>query len=202
MEIGQKDKRQLTIFDFDGTLTSRDTLLLFIRFACGWRAFMWGMLLYAPLLVLMKLRLYHNGKTKEKVLSHFFKGWKVEDFKNTCQRFAGTYRHILRPESVKILRQAQQDGARVLIVSASVDYWVQPFFPDIEVIGTRLEEQGTKGESRLTGRFLTPNCYGEEKVRRVKEIIDDSNSYHIIAYGDSRGDREMLAWADEGIYIN
>ncbi len=190
-------KRQLTLFDFDGTLTNRDTLLLFIRFACGQRAFVWGLLCYAPLLVLMRLRLYHNGKTKEKLFHHFFHGWTLDEFNSTCRRFANSYRHILRPEIVKTLRQAQQDGGRVIIVSASIDNWVQPFFSDVEVIGTQIEVQN----GVLTGRFQTPNCYGPEKVRRVTDIITDRTPYYICAYGDSRGDRELLAWADKGVRI-
>ena len=190
-------KKRIVCFDFDGTLTTRDTLLLFIRFACGRWAFLWGLMYYAPLLVLMKLRLYHNGKTKQKLFSHFFRGWTIDDFNATCWRFADSYRHILRPQTVEVLRQAQQDSIRVLIVSASIDYWVQPFFPDVEVVGTQIEVQN----GVLTGRFLTPNCYGPEKVRRVTDIIGERSSFYITAYGDSRGDREMLQWADEGIKV-
>lgn len=190
-------KKRIVCFDFDGTLTTRDTLLLFIRFACGRRAFLWGLMCYAPLLMLMKLRLYHNGKTKQKLFSHFFRGWTIDDFNATCRRFADSYRHILRPQTVEALRQAQQDSIQVLIVSASIDYWVQPFFPDVEVVGTKIEVQN----GVLTGRFLTPNCYGPEKVRRVTDIIGDRSSFYITAYGDSRGDREMLQWADEGIKV-
>ena len=190
-------KKRIVCFDFDGTLTTRDTLLLFIRFACGRWAFLWGMLCYAPLLVLMKLRLYHNGKTKQKIFSHFFRGWTIDDFNDICQRFADSYRHILRPQTVEALRRAQQDGARVFIVTASIDHWVQPFFPEVKVVGTQIEVQN----GVLTGRFLTPNCYGPEKVRRVTGIIVDRSSFYITAYGDSRGDREMLQWADEGIKV-
>ena len=64
-------KQIIVVFDFDGTLTTRDTLLLFIRHACGRRAFLRGFLLHLPLLVLMKLRLYDNGKTKQRVFSYF-----------------------------------------------------------------------------------------------------------------------------------
>lgn len=190
-------RKKIVIFDFDGTLTTRDTLLLFIRFACGQWAFLWGMLCYAPLLVLMKLRLYHNGKTKQKVFFHFFRGWTLERFNESCREFAAQYPHILRAETVETLRQAQQDGARVFIVSASIDNWVQPFFPDVEVVGTQIEVQ----DGILTGRFLTPNCYGPEKVRRVTNTIGERSSYYITAYGDSRGDREMLQWADQGIKV-
>ena len=91
-------RKKIVIFDFDGTLTTRDTLLLFIRFACGRGAFLWGMLCYAPLLVLMKLRLYHNGKTKQKVFSHFFRGWTLERFSQFGREFASQYAHILRAD--------------------------------------------------------------------------------------------------------
>ena len=194
-------------FDFDGTLTTRDTLLEFIRFACGTPRFLLGFLLYSPLLVLMKLRLYPNGKAKQKVLAHFFKGMTIGEFDALCQDFARTHRHLLRPEVVRQLEQVLSEGAEVLIVSASIDHWVRPFFEGdrsqnmgdrrLHVMGTQIEVV----EGRLTGRFLTPNCYGQEKVRRILAIYPDRSSYHLTAYGDSRGDREMLAFADEAHLI-
>ena len=181
-------------FDFDGTLTTRDTLLEFIRFACGAPRFLLGFLLHAPLLVLMKLRLYDNGKAKQRVFSWFFKGMPVEAFDALCQDFAHTHRHLLRPDVVRVLEQALAEGSEVLIVSASIDNWVQPFFPSVTVLGTQIEV----ADGRLTGRFLTPNCYGQEKVRRILALHPDRSDYHLTAYGDSRGDREMIAFADEG----
>lgn len=190
-------KQRLTIFDFDGTLTTRDTLLEFIRFACGRWAFVWGFLLHSPLLVLMKMHLYHNGKAKERLFSYYFRGWAEERFNQICQKFADSHRHLLRPSTVAILRQAQKDGSRVFIVTASIDRWVQPFFPDLEVIGTKIAVQ----ENLLTGLFLTPNCYGQEKINRISQVIESRSDFYVTAYGDSRGDRELLAWADEGILV-
>ena len=185
-------------FDFDGTLTTRDTLLEFICFACGAPRFLLGFLLHAPLLVLMKLRLYPNGKAKQRVFTWFFKGMPVEAFDALCQDFANTHRHLLRPDVVRVLEQALAEGSEVLIVSASIDNWVQPFFPSVTVLGTQIEV----ADGRLTGRFLTPNCYGQEKVRRILALHPDRADYHLTAYGDSRGDREMLAFADEGHTIS
>lgn len=185
-------------FDFDGTLTTRDTLLEFIRFACGAPRFLLGFLLHAPLLVLMKLRLYDNGKAKQRVFSWFFKGMPVEAFDALCQDFAHTHRHLLRPDVVRVLEQALAEGSEVLIVSASIDNWVQPFFPSVTVLGTQIEV----ADGRLTGRFLTPNCYGQEKVHRILALHPDRSDYHLTAYGDSRGDREMLAFADEAHTIS
>ena len=94
---------------------------------------------------------------------------------------------------VRMLEEAQAEGAKVLIVSASIDNWVQPFFPSFTILGTQIEVI----DGLLTGRFLTPNCYGKEKVERILALLPNRSEYHLTAYGDSRGDREMLAFADE-----
>lgn len=185
--------RRIIASDFDGTLTTKDTLLEFTRYACGTGAFIKGFLLYAPLLVLMKLHLYPNYKVKQKFFSHFFKGMTLEAFDALCQRFADDNRDLLRPEGIEALKQAQADGADVLVVSASIDNWVQPFFPGVIVLGTQIEVH----DGLLTGRFLTRNCYGQEKVNRIIQLYPNRADYYLIAYGDSRGDKELLAFADE-----
>ena len=190
--------KQLFAFDFDGTLTTRDTLIAFIRYACGTPRFLLGFLLHAPLLVLMKLRLYSNGKAKQRLFSWFFRGVPIETFDALCQSFARAHRHLLRPQTVRLLQQALSEGSEVLVVSASIDNWVQPFFPTVTVLGTQIEVI----DGRLTGRFLTPNCYGQEKVRRILALHPDRSAYRLTAYGDSRGDRELLAFADEAHLVS
>ena len=190
--------KQLFAFDFDGTLTTRDTLIAFIRYACGTPRFLLGFLLHAPLLVLMKLRLYSNGKAKQRLFSWFFRGMPIETFDALCQSFALSHRHLLRPETVRLLQQALSEGSEVLVVSASIDNWVQPFFPTVTVLGTQIEVI----DGCLTGRFLTPNCYGQEKVSRILALHPDRSAYRLIAYGDSRGDRELLAFADEAHLVS
>ena len=100
-------------------------------------------------------------------------------------------------------------------MSASIDNWVRPFFQhrgitDITVLGTQIEVV----DGKVTGRFLSRNCYGEEKVHRICEALTtttsnvygttslsfDRTQYDIEAFGDSRGDKEMLAFADKGQY--
>ncbi|MBQ8990139.1 MAG: haloacid dehalogenase-like hydrolase [Prevotella sp.] len=188
--------KKICAFDFDGTLTTRDTLLAFIRYAKGTQAFLWGFLCHAHLLVLMKLRLYPNWQAKQRVFSYFFKGMETETFDRLCQQFAADNRHLLRPEGMRAVEQARAEGAEVLIVSASIDNWVQPFFPQVSVLGTQIEV----ADGQLTGRFLTPNCYGQEKVSRILALYPNRKDYHLTAYGDSRGDKELLAFADEAHY--
>ena len=185
--------RKVYAFDFDGTLTTRDTLLEFIRFACGAKAFVLGFLRHAHLLVLMKLKLYPNWKAKQRIFSYFFKGMDLKAFDSICQHFADDNRHLLRPKGIQAIEKAKAEGAELLIVSASIDNWVQPFFPQVTVLGTQIEVLN----GSLTGRFLTKNCYGQEKVNRILALYPDRSSYHLIAYGDSRGDKQLLSFADE-----
>ena len=188
--------RRIVASDFDGTLTTKDTLLEFIRYACGTGAFIKGFLRYAHLLVLMKLGLYPNWKAKQKVFAYFFEGMKIEEFDGLCQRFAKDNQHLLRPKGIEAIQQALDKGAEVLIVSASIDNWVQPFFAEVKVLGTQVEVI----DGKLSGRFLTKNCYGQEKVNRILALYPNRSEYHLTAYGDSRGDKELLAFADESDY--
>ena len=188
--------KKIYAFDFDGTLTTKDTLLEFIRFAKGTLAFGLGFLRYTHLLVLMKLGFYPNWKAKQKVFAHFFKGMSIDDFDVLCQEFAASSKHLLRPKGIEAINKAQSEGSEVLIVSASIDNWVQPFFANVKVLGTQIEVV----DDKLTGRFLTKNCYGQEKVNRILALYPNRQDYHLTAYGDSRGDKELLAWADESYF--
>lgn len=193
--------RKIYAFDFDGTLTTKDTLLEFIRFAKGSGQMFRGFLLFSPLLILMKLHLFPNWKVKQKIFSYFFKGMKIDDFNALCTRFAKQNRHLLRPAGIEKVRQAiYEEHTTVLIISASIDNWVQPFFDEIDkktqVLGTQIEIK----EGRLTGQFTTKNCYGEEKVNRLTALYPHREAYYLIAFGDSRGDKELLAFADKGFY--
>ena len=193
--------RKIYAFDFDGTLTTKDTLLEFIRFAKGSGQMFRGFLLFSPLLILMKLHLFPNWKVKQKIFSYFFKGMKIDDFNALCTRFAKQNRHLLRPAGIEKVRQTiDKEHTTVLIISASIDNWVRPFFDEIDkkiqVLGTQIEIK----KGRLTGQFTTKNCYGEEKVNRLTALYPHRETYYLIAFGDSRGDKELLAFADKGFY--
>lgn len=193
------NKKILHCSDFDGTLTTVDTLLSFIRFARGTAMFVWGFVLHLPLLVLMKLKLYSNDKMKERIFGFFFQGMPLQSFEHLCQEYARRHRHILRKQGEEMINCAIARGEEVMIVSASIDRWIAPFFQHhsgVQVVSTTIEVK----EGKVTGKFLSPNCYGAEKVERIQALIKERNNYYIIAYGDSRGDQEMLDYADEKYY--
>jgi len=194
---------KLYCFDFDGTLTTNDTLLEFIKYAKGFHGLLGGFILYSPLLVAMKLHMYPNGKVKQKIFSFYFKGMEIERFDELCRNFASDNRHLLRPKGIETVRKARKEGAEIMVVSASIDNWVSPFFEEeieegsLIVLGTKVEVSN----NRLTGFFLTDNCYGQEKVNRIKKHLSEPReNYEIVAFGDSRGDKEMIAYADKGYY--
>lgn len=194
-------KKKLYCFDFDGTLTTSDTLLEFIKYAKGRSRFLMVFLMYSPLLVLMKLHLYPNWKAKQQIFAHLFAGMRIEKFDALCRGFAEESQHLLRPKGITLMHEALVAGAQVFIVSASIDNWVRPFFDirnlkGVQVLGTQIEVE----DGKLTGNFKSNNCYGKEKVHRIAEALKsfERSEYEIEAFGDSRGDKEMLAFADKG----
>lgn len=190
------------LFDFDGTLTRRDSLVsILLRAGSRWKLAM-SLFKLSPMMVAAKLGLISSGKAKERLLASYFKGMKVEQFAALCQQFADQEQEIWRPRAIEYLKQRQQNGDRCIVVTASIDTWVRPFldklFPEIELIATRMEAI----DGCLTGRFQTKNCRGAEKVSRLEQIIrpEQRHLYHLIAFGDSHGDTAMLAYSDEGHY--
>ena len=188
-------KKKIYCFDFDGTLTTSDTLLEFIKYAKGRGRFLMVFLMYSPLLVLMKLHLYPNWKAKQQIFAHLFAGMRIEKFDALCRGFAEENQHLLRPKGITLVHEALVAGAQVFIVSASIDNWVRPFF-DIRNL------KGVQVLGKLTGNFKSNNCYGKEKVHRIAEALKsfERSEYEIEAFGDSRGDKEMLAFADKGLF--
>lgn len=187
----------IAAFDFDGTLTTTDTLTAFIRFTHGRRRLVGGLLRHAPWLLLMKLGLYPNGKAKEKLFAYFYKNTAYRQFRRWGYDFADVAETMLNHETVAILRQHQQIGHTVCVVTASIEEWVRPVcerLGGVTVIATRIE---VSADGMLTGRFLSRNCYGKEKVTRLLELFPCREGYELYAYGDSRGDAELLAFADK-----
>lgn len=187
-------------FDFDGTLTKKDTFLAFIEYAKGYGKTFWGFFLFSPILILMKLRLFPNWKAKQMVFSWFFKGMNINEFNQICHEFADRNQRIIRTRGWDTIRKALANGEQVIIITASIENWVKPFFKEF---GNQIKVEGTKIDVRInqiTGQFLTQNCYGVEKTKRLKEVFPYRQAYELIAFGDSNGDRYLLNEADESHY--
>lgn len=191
-----KPSQKLVLFDFDGTITSRDTLFAFAEFISGRFRFLLGLLFLSPVLIGHRLRFIPAQRAKEVFFSYYFRGLAWDEFNEICARF---HTHVLakliRPEALSTIQQHLTEGSRVVIVSASAENWITPWAQpfSIEVIATQLETV----EGKLTGKIKGKNCNNEEKVARIREQIDLSAYSRVIAYGDSSGDKAMFALADQ-----
>lgn len=193
-------RRTIAVFDFDGTLTTKDTLLEFIKFACGRKKFLIGFLIHSPLLVLMRFGLYPNWRAKERVFSWFFKGMKYDEFVRLGDEFADEIKQFANLKTTDILRKHIQKGHDIYVITASIEEWVRPYCRPLkakDVLGTKVEVV----DGVLTGRFNSRNCYGKEKVNRLLNAEPNRLSYYLYAYGDSRGDKEIIDFADKGVYV-
>ena len=189
----------LALFDFDGTITTDDSLIKFIRFVAGDVKFIWGMTLLSPMLTAYKLKLIPNYKAKQMMLSYFFKGMSEERFRSIAQEYS--LKHIdtiLRAQAMQKIAWHKEQGDKVVIVSASIECWLKPWCDKnaLDLISTKLEIK----EGIVTGKLLTKNCYGMQKAHRVKEKYNLSDYDCIYAYGDSSGDKELLNLADKSFY--
>lgn len=190
---------KIVVFDFDGTIVSKDTLLEFIKYTQGKFAFCVIFLLFSPLLMLMKLHLYSNEKVKQKLWSFIYQGVSLSDFQQMCESFAKANKHLIYCKAQNRIEEHITAGDKVLIITANIENIVSLFAHSLgvyDVIGTQIEVK----DDKLTGLLATPNCYGREKVRRLREKYPNRNDYELIVYGDSRGDFELMNYADKRYY--
>ena len=189
----------LALFDFDGTLTYKDSLSDFIAYAVGSPRMLAGGVFLSPYLAVYTLKLLDNDRAKQKVLAHFFAGWRTERLRSLGEEYAlHCLPHILRPKGVERMKWHLRENHEVVIVSASPEIWLRAWTEDwhVGLVGTKLEER----EGRITGKYNGKNCHGEEKVRRIKARYDLERYDTIYAYGDTQGDHPMFALADEVFY--
>lgn len=192
-------KNKIHAFDFDGTITTRDSLIAFIRFTAGSSKLYLWIMTHIHLLLLMKAGRYSNETLKERLCTYIFGGMSETELKAKAKDFATKHSDIIRPKAKEAIKAALSDGDTVCVISASPSIWVKPFLKDFENIIFLTTEMETKN-GVITGHFTGYNCYGQEKVNRLIAHFPNRKEYHLTAYGDSRGDRELLAYADEAHY--
>ena len=190
---------RLVLFDFDGTLTRKDTLFEFIAFSRGRFRLFWGLFLNLANFMLFYLGRISNAQLKEIVLAHFFGGQPASSFNRMGEAFARVaIPSILRDEAPAVIERHQNNGSRVVIVTASCSNWIKPWSDQIgvELIATELEVVN----GLITGKIRGKNCRGPEKVSRIHSHVDVKQYDRIVAYGDSKGDHQMLEMADESYF--
>jgi phosphatidylglycerophosphatase C len=188
--------RPVAAFDFDGTIARRDTLMPFLAFLAGRAAFVRTLLARSYRVALVAAGRADRDREKEVLVGRFVAGRRADavaaagvsyaDRLWTAQRF--------RPEMLDRLAWHRAEGHDIVIVSASLDSYLEPLAPRMgvdHVISTSLAVE----DGVLTGRFAGPNVRGPEKARRLEAWLAGRPA-ELWAYGDSAGDEELLALAD------
>lgn len=116
-------RQTVAAFDFDGTITTKDTLIEFIRFTHGTAGLAWGFFVLMPVLILYKIRIIPNYTAKQIVFAWFYKGWSIEKFDEKCKAFASHIGSIINPAALDAIKQYESDDAQILILTASVENW-------------------------------------------------------------------------------
>ena len=187
--------KKLYLFDFDGTLTYKDTMFLYLKFYNSMKFYV-QFVKHIPLFVLLKLKLADAEKVKKSFISSILKGESRTKIEKKSQSFFEKYQdETFRVNALEFINNIDRTQTESYIVSASLDIWVKPFAEKLEMklLSTRAEFKN----DIFTGNFIGKNCNGPEKVKRIIETVNERKFDKIIAFGDTSGDREMLSWADE-----
>lgn len=202
MSIPSHEKPVIAAFDFDGTITKRDTLLSFLIYSAGKWPTIKKLALLSPKLTGYLLKIVSRQSVKESILKRFFKGMPYHQLQELGEAFARSpaLSSLMYPAALKRLEWHRSQKHRCILISASIDAYLKPWserwgFSDLICSKMEVDQNGN-----MTGLLDGANCWGLEKENRLLELTGPRESYVLYAYGDSRGDHELLSIADHSFY--
>ncbi|WP_026941081.1 HAD-IB family phosphatase [Hellea balneolensis] len=191
---------EIVVFDFDGTITTDDTFRLFLRYYAGVAKWALNILLLLPVFVGYALKIVDRNQAKIYVIRRFFKNAPVERLNARAASFAEEIiPSLIRPQAQSCLDDKKSDLESLYICSASIAPYLRAWGESQNIhniLATELETDG----NRYTGEIKGWNIWGEGKVRRILAEFAPHPVKIIEAYGDSRGDREMLHAAEASYF--
>jgi phosphatidylglycerophosphatase C len=183
-------------FDVDGTLTTRDCVVPFLRRLGGWPAI--GRSLVAQLPATLRAGVARDrDRVKAVVVGGVFAGRGVAEVEREGEVFADIVRHgWLRSDTLARLRWHQQQRHHTVLVSASLGPYLRPLGRMLDVDGVLCTEGAVVHGTYQRG-LDGNNCRGPEKAVRLARWLQERglSGAELWAYGDSAGDDEMLAMA-------
>ena len=190
-------------FDVDGTLTTRDCVRPFLERVAGRRRLVTAVL-RRPVATLIAAVKRDRDRFKEIFVGGTLRGKRVAEVETQGEQFAQyVLVNWLRPDTLRRLRWHQRAGHRTVIVSASLAAYLRPLAQRLGVDDVLCTDSTRSGE-RYGDRLVGANCRAEEKRRRFEQWLEERRwvNAEVWAYGDSAGDRELLARADHAVWVN
>ncbi|MCP5025357.1 MAG: HAD-IB family hydrolase [Actinomycetia bacterium] len=191
--------RPVAAFDFDGTLSHGETLLPFL-FQLAGRTATATALARAWAGPAERGGMERRDRVKAGLLCRLLAGRPADVVEQAGRDYSATLDRKLKPPILERLRRHQDDGHEVVLVSASLAVYLRPLADQLgldAVLAVELESVN----GVLTGQMQGPNCRGLQKVARLEQWEGDRRSQPLWAYGNSRGDRELLARADHPSWV-
>jgi phosphatidylglycerophosphatase C len=195
------DEWVVAAFDFDKTISTRDNVVPFVRKAVGLARVAGALVMISPRLVAAAFRAEQRDAAKAAFVRRTLTGYDAASLVEVADRFADRViaRH-LRADVMDRVRFHQAQGHKIVLISASLAIYLDQIAAKLgfdAVLATRL---AIGDDGRLTGELIGANVRGAEKVRRLDAWLADRPAY-VWAYGDSSGDRELFARADQAVRV-
>lgn len=171
----------------------------FLKFLTGAPIYYTKLSLLSPILAGYFIKIVARDVAKQAVLREYLKGYDIDHLFSRGKQFSHVnVRGLLRPEGMDRLKWHQDQGHSCVLVSASLDIYLQEWAHVNGFEGVLCSSLEKNANSRVSGNLDGLNCYGEEKVRRVSLWLEEKPCYETYAYGDSVGDIPLLNQVDYG----
>ena len=194
MYAESRKNKNLALFDFDGTLCTKDSFTGFIFFALRKRHIVKQGIKILPWIQAYFLNIYPADSMRPRLFKAMFSNISSRELLALALEYSHLLRNSLDQKIYKQLLKHKHNNDDVVIVSASVDLYLKDIAEllGVDLICTEAEIK----ESKFTGFFATPDCSNEQKKIRVLEKYNLEDYQAVYAYGNSTEDLAMLNLAD------
>jgi len=193
-------QNKIIVFDFDGTITTKDTFRLFLFYHSGLIKWVINMVTLFPSFLLYLLKIIDRNQIKAKVVMKFFKNTPINILNDNAKKFAEEIiPKYIRKDAQKYINSKKNGDEKIILCSASLSIYLKVWAASqgiIYVYATELEQN----EIKYTGKIKGENVWGQGKINRINSELQNYKYIITEAYGDSRGDTEMLAQAEKSFF--
>lgn len=189
------EKTVVAAFDFDVTITKKDTFVPFLIWAFGKAKVYKAFIRLLPEAIKVIIKLSSRDSFKEKIIAILFTQKSAQQLNVLGAGYASSFTPLIRPKAKERIKWHKEQGHRLVMVSASLSLYLEKAAKDLgfdDLLCTELEEK----DGFFTGQLEGKNCRCQEKVNRLQTLLGDLAQYELYAYGDSEGDKQMLSVAN------